>query len=80
MNKRMMTAIHIVAFLLLAFVSGIAASSFYIGDRNLLVSVAATALVGASLYSTLHKFAWIKTLTIITGLVAGFICSIIGIC
>lgn len=80
MNSKTKTIISLAAFLVLAFISGIAASSFYIGDRNLIVTVGTIVLVGASLYSAFRNPTWIKTLVIITGLVAGFVCSIKGIC
>ncbi|MGI6232914.1 MAG: hypothetical protein ACOYJF_08725 [Prevotella sp.] len=71
------------AALLLAFLSGIAASSFYIGDRNLLVTIVSLGLIAFTLWLVWRL--WRnnrRTQSSILFLVAvlGCVFSIFGIC
>jgi len=72
-----------VAALLWAFVAGIAASSFYIGDRNLLVTlvalllIAGTVVAGRRLWRIRH---WWSLGALCISFVLGFVCSVFGIC
>lgn len=83
MKAQTTVILKLVTALLWSFVAGIAASSFYIGDRNLLVTVVAvllvvgTAVAGYRLWR-LHR-RW-SVLGLCVCFALGFFCSVNGIC
>lgn len=83
MKAQTTVILKLVAALLWSFVAGIAASSFYIGDRNLLVTVVAILLVVGTVVAgcrlwRLHR-RW-SVLGLCVCFALGFFCSINGIC
>ena len=83
MKAQTTVILKLVAALLWAFVAGIAASSFYIGDRNLLVTVVAILLVVGTVVAgcrlwRIHR-RW-SVLGLCVCFTLGFFCSVNGIC
>lgn len=83
MKAQTIVILKLVAALLWSFVAGIAASSFYIGDRNLLVTVVAVLLVVGTVVAgcrlwRIHR-RW-SVLSLCVCFVLGFFCSVNGIC
>lgn len=83
MKPQIVSIIKLVAALLWVFVAGIAASSFYIGDRNLLVTVVALFLIAVAVVLAWRLWKarrrW-SVVALCVGFVLGFICSVYGIC
>ncbi len=72
-----------VAALLWAFMAGLVASSFYIGDRNLLVTLVALLLIAGVLVVGRHLCRmrrWWSIGALCISFVLGFVCSVFGIC
>lgn len=71
-----------VAALLWAFMAGLVASSFYIGDRNLLVTLVALLLIaGVLVVGRLCRMRrWWSIGALCISFVLGFVCSVFGIC
>jgi hypothetical protein len=83
MKHPVATLLMRVAALLVAFLSGLAASSFYIGDRNLLVTIVALGMMGCTVWmgwrfwQSGHK--GVCGLLCLAG-VMGYVFSVYGIC
>jgi MFS family permease len=83
MKPQITVILKLAAAFLWSFVAGIAASSFYIGDRNLLVTLVAILLIIGSVVA--GWWLWkVKRRWSVVALCAcfalGFLCSVFGIC